>query len=951
MSYSLRNIIIGYIAVLAVVVSILFITYSTLSSQENEQNKISKARIALQKLQPALTNVHEVELVSSNYLHKPDEQLLNEYNDVVLKLRDDSITMVMLSELLPENKKEFLQLAALTQNIIIEFGTEMQQFRDNKTTSPRLNSSNTLHSETIKQFKNIASSVEDQNRKLLNTSYSNSLGFTKRTFTFVRVLLVVMLFLLLVTVIFMNKDIKNRKLEEDRLKQFNEELEKQVLEKTSQTIASEQRYRSIIEQATDPIMITDHDGYFQDVNSAMCKQFGYSKEELLTMNIRQLIDPEQLEVKPMRFDLKPGDTVFNERRMMHRDGTIIEVEANVKMLPGLRMLAIARDVTERKNAAEQVMREKNLADSVINSLPGVFFLQDQHGQYIRWNRELEILSGYSTEEISKMNALDFFEGYDKEIARQAIKKVFTEGSFQIEAVATTKHGVQIPFYFTGQLIHYEGEPCVIGTGINIIERKKIEAENERVRYLLKERIKELTTLYRSSQVLQTEEKTIHSLLAEIVKIIPAGWQYTEITAARIALGEMEFKTSNFGPGAHRQYATFSTPEGGFGTVEVVYLEERATEGEDPFHPEERDLLNMIADMIRVSLARKYETEELKKSEANLHTIFDTTDTIYVLLDNNSQVISYNQRAVDFTAKELHKSMDDIKDNFMSYFSPERQPVLSDWLKTAGTGDHVMYEQSYPKSDGTLNWYYVRMFPISGTDKKVFGLMLAVSDITEKKLLEQEIIDQEVQDQKKITRAVLQAQESERNKIGQELHDNVNQILASTKLYLGLLLTDQPDNKELVKQCIEFVEEAISEIRSLSSQEVTPLKEIDLKELLHSLIDQLNHSSGIEAKFLYNVPSELLIEDDLKLNVYRIIQEQINNILKHASAHNATISIEGDQKQLYVRVIDDGIGFDPRNNRKGIGISNMINRVKSYNGEFKIDSSPGKGCRTEIKFPY
>ncbi len=859
--------------------------------------------------------------------------------------------MVMLSELLPENKKEYLQLAALTQNIIIEFGAKMLQYRDNKTSAAQKSLANTIHSEAIKQFKDIASSIEDQNRKLLNTSYSNSLGFTRSTFTYVRVLLVVMMFLLLVTVIFMNKDIKNRKSEEVKLKQFNEELEKQVLEKTSQTIASEQRYRSIIEQATDPIMITDHDGYFQDVNSAMCKQFGYSKEELLTMNIRQLIDPEQLEVRPMRFDLKPGDTVFNERRMMHRDGTIIEVEANVKMLPGLRMLAIARDVTERKNAADQVMREKNLADSVINSLPGVFFLQDQHGKYIRWNRELEILSGYSSEEISKMNALDFFEGYDKEIARQAIKKVFTEGSFQIEAVATTKHGVQIPFYFTGQLIHYEGEPCVIGTGINIIERKKIEAENERVRYLLKERIKELTTLYRSSQVLQTEEKTIHSLLAEIVKIIPAGWQYTEITAARIALGDMEFKTSNFGPGPHRQYATFSTPEGGFGTVEVVYLEERATEGEDPFHPEERDLLNMIADMIRVSLARKYETEELKKSEANLHTIFDTTDTIYVLLDNNSRVISYNQRAVDFTAKELHKNMADIKDNFMSYFSPDRQPVLSDWLKTAGTGDHVMYEQSYPKPGGLLNWYYVRMFPISGTDKKVFGLMLAVSDITEKKLLEQEIIDQEVQDQKKITRAVLQAQETERNKIGQELHDNVNQILASTKLYLGLLLTDQPDNKDLVKQCIEFVEEAISEIRSLSSQEVTPLKEIDLKELLHSLIDQLNHSSGIQAKFLYNVPSELLIEDDLKLNVYRIIQEQINNILKHASAHNATISIEGDKKQLSVKVMDDGVGFDPRNNRKGIGISNMINRVKSYNGEFKIDSSPGKGCRTEIKFPY
>jgi two-component system sensor histidine kinase UhpB len=229
-------------------------------------------------------------------------------------------------------------------------------------------------------------------------------------------------------------------------------------------------------------------------------------------------------------------------------------------------------------------------------------------------------------------------------------------------------------------------------------------------------------------------------------------------------------------------------------------------------------------------------------------------------------------------------------------------------------------------------------------------MLAISDITEKKLLEQEVIDREVQDQKKITRAVLKAQESERNKIGQELHDNVNQILASTKLYLGMAMTDRPNNTELIKHSIEFVEEAIAEIRSLSSKEVTPLKEIDLKELLQSLVEQLNYRSGLETDFKYDVPTELFIEDDLKLNIYRIVQEQINNMLKHAEARKASITINGNAGLLCLRVVDDGVGFDPAVNRKGIGISNMINRVKSYNGELIIDSSPGKGCRTEIKIP-
>jgi Signal transduction histidine kinase len=91
-----------------------------------------------------------------------------------------------------------------------------------------------------------------------------------------------------------------------------------------------------------------------------------------------------------------------------------------------------------------------------------------------------------------------------------------------------------------------------------------------------------------------------------------------------------------------------------------------------------------------------------------------------------------------------------------------------------------------------------MFPISKGDTNIYGLMLAVSDITEEKLLEQELLDQKIQEQKKIIRAVLHAQEIERNRIGQELHDNVNQLLTTTKLYLGLLEKNQEYNKTWLK---------------------------------------------------------------------------------------------------------------------------------------------------------
>jgi len=254
-----------------------------------------------------------------------------------------------------------------------------------------------------------------------------------------------------------------------------EQRSKEALQK------SEARYRSLIDQASDAIMITDRFGNFVDVNIALCKMFGYSREELLKSNISMLIDPEQLATDPILFDkILAGLAVLRERRMMTRNKTIIEVEANVKALPDGRVLAIARDITERKRAQQQILREKNLSDSIINSLPGVFFLQDNQGKYLRWNTEFETESGYKASEIASMNTLDFFDEKDRPVIREKIAQVFSRGYAEVEAQAILSGERRVPFFFKAQQIQYEGKPCLIGSGINISERKKAEEERSRL---------------------------------------------------------------------------------------------------------------------------------------------------------------------------------------------------------------------------------------------------------------------------------------------------------------------------------------------------------------------------------------------------------------------------------------------------------------------------------------
>jgi signal transduction histidine kinase len=156
--------------------------------------------------------------------------------------------------------------------------------------------------------------------------------------------------------------------------------------------------------------------------------------------------------------------------------------------------------------------------------------------------------------------------------------------------------------------------------------------------------------------------------------------------------------------------------------------------------------------------------------------------------------------------------------------------------------------------------------------------------------------------------------------------------------------------ELIKYPMELVDSCIKEIRILSSKQVTPLKNIRLKELIQSLLDNLHANTNIRTEFNYNLLNQS-IEDDLRLNIYRIIQEQINNIIKHAKAHKVSIGVKGDNKIISIDIRDDGIGFNANKKRKGIGISNMINRVESFNGELHINSSPGTGCEIQIRIPF
>jgi PAS domain S-box-containing protein len=255
-------------------------------------------------------------------------------------------------------------------------------------------------------------------------------------------------------------------------------------------------------------------------------------------------------------------------------------------------------------------------------------------------------------------------------------------------------------------------------------------------------------------------------------------------------------------------------------------------------------------------------------------------------------------------------------------------------------------ESYTKTKEKL-WLEISGQPIQddkGIDKYYFFIL---SDITERKRLERKLERQ----RKKTTAAVLAAQEKERAYVGQELHDNVNQILTTVKLYTELIKDGIGDPKELSGKSMQLLQHSINEIRSLSKRLSAPSQQsIKFKDTIQELVDSVAATDKISILLDLDNIKCVEINNELQLAIYRILQEHLTNILKHAKAQSVQVAFALIDGNLVIKVTDNGVGFDTKQRRNGIGITNMITRAENLNGELTINSAPGLGCVLIARFP-
>jgi signal transduction histidine kinase len=228
---------------------------------------------------------------------------------------------------------------------------------------------------------------------------------------------------------------------------------------------------------------------------------------------------------------------------------------------------------------------------------------------------------------------------------------------------------------------------------------------------------------------------------------------------------------------------------------------------------------------------------------------------------------------------------------------------------------------------------------------------AAQDISERKRLEKELLANELEHQKAINQATVDSQEQERSEIGKELHDNVNQVLTTTKLYLDLARSNPELKDELIEKSTKNILSVINEIRQLSRSLMNPsIGDLGLIDSIHDLIENINLTRKLHVSLKADPVIEDLLDKSQKLTVFRIIQEGLNNAIKHSKATLVTINFAFQNNTAEVIIEDNGIGFNVQTVKKGAGLKNIQNRIYLIGGWHAIKSKPGAGSKLVINFP-
>jgi len=711
---------------------------------------------------------------------------------------------------------------------------------------------------------------------------------------------------------------------------------------------SELRYRQIIDTSPEAVALTDAAGNYQIANDRYAHLFGYETSAAFLAAkpcARQLMTPEFLAELTARLQqLEVGDSMRNlHGQMVRRDGTLFTAEISASMIRDLRgeikaVIGIVRDITERQSMEEALRKSEERYRTLAEAANDMIFIIDAEDRIVYANRYAANHFNVEPDELVDRVSTRFFGGDANKSQLIKLHEVFRSGK---------------PIYFESKTPFW-GRTLWLGTWLAPI----FDKEGQVLQVLGVAR--DITEYKLNSQRLAESEQRFRETIERSVD----GYYFLDKDGAITAWNEafariLQIKPeemvdlhlfSRATPEVHSKLAKLFAKVKGGQNIANEEINVTLFSGEirwlsfNARRVIKDGIVIGVEGFVRDVTEQKLVAEALRISEARYRTLFDSIRYEVYGMDPEGRFREINaafQEAwgpvLGCTVKEAIKERTAAR-NF--------KQLVRRVLATQVT---VQASFSLKRASGVVH-YSATLSPVLTKDGQLIGLVGMNLDVTEQVTTLESL--------RRVSMRLVQVQEEERRRIAREIHDSLGQHMTALQLEIAAAsqsLGTRGDASRALTDALQTIEESIELAQNLCYDLRPPLlDDFGLEAALRDLFSEFQEKWGIPIEFETETLHSLLSRD-AETALFRVTQEALTNVLKHAQARRIRIRLRRVKHNIVLQIQDDGRGFEMQQMRRlersgHYGLMTMKERIKLLGGEFEVESSNGGGTTITALLP-
>jgi PAS domain S-box-containing protein len=744
---------------------------------------------------------------------------------------------------------------------------------------------------------------------------------------------------------------KNEKLAQDHLLEQDVSGQKRAEEVLK---TSEDKYRRIFENIQDVYYEVTLDGVVLEVSPSIEQVAGYKREEIIGKSLSDVYaDPKKRDefIKEL---LTNGTVTDYEVLLKDKSGnqgycSITARLASDKHGNPQKIIGSLRNITERKNAEEALKESEKRYRTLVECARDIIYTISEDGKIASLNPAFETITDWSSSDWIGKDLVSIVHPDDWPLALEMGKHALRGDKPPTHEVRVlSKSGEYKTAEFTiAPLIEKTSVVGILGVGRDITDRKQAEAalrESEaQKRAILDASIdrirhvdKEMKTIWINKAAASGFDRSPEDVVGEVCYKILLG-RDTPCegcpTVKALATGQIE-------------------------RAVVYHPKVKGFEGRSywdnycvPLKNEAGEIVSLVQ-VSRNITEQKQAEEALRESEERFKSIFENAPIGFYRTTPDGRILDANPRLVEMLGYATIEELASVNLEKHEYHPEYPRHLFRERIER--DGEIRGMESFWKRPDNTLVFIRENARVIRDAKGSVLYYEGTVEDITDQKRAEEHI--------HALTQELIKAQETERQRISQYLHDDVAQDLSTLKIGLETLFEDQPavsnETKQRVSELSKILQRAITAVRDLAYDQRPPsLDELGLVQAVFQYCENFSEKTRVGVDFYSAGMDDLRLDFDTEINLYRLIQESLNNIKKHAEARHVTVRLVASFPHIILRIEDDGKGFDVEGrllralDEKRMGLRSMEERVSLLKGKLKIQSCLGEGTKMLVEVPF